>query len=462
MPSRSTSLALARASAFGIFEHEQAVGAGLAHEPHRADAALAERLHQLVALDDLGLVLLRPRGGGRPPDRAAHRGFEQREVTGPSDASHTSSIERLARAESRGRPSAAMRGAFSIVAARERLVALVLARRCSALHRDRRARPAGGRRRATSSTHSASTSGLWPAAAPNVVAAPRRGPRARAAARSPSACSDASASRRGAAPLAVGAAERRPPCCSASALLAAAGRAPPRPSSAAPSASCSRIAGRSITSAHHAANGPSHSTSSTSPERRAARRVHEAPEQRAQHAAERRAAARASRRSGPRACAARGACRAPSGRGRGRGPRLRRRRRARSRRAASPAPRSGRIGRRDRRPRSCRRSATRSRISAGASAIVFHSSARSGSSIASPSGRVAAAAPEAQREGSRAALDRVDRGGALARPSPSPARSAAPPGTSAERARRSARRARRPRRRRTARRCASGSRGRAR
>ena len=77
-------------------------------------------------------------------------------------------------------------------------------------------------------------------------------------------------------------------------------------------------------------------------ERRAARRVDEAPEERAERALERRRAARAIRRRGPRACAARGRCRAPSGRGPGRARRPRRTRRARSRRAGSASTSSGR------------------------------------------------------------------------------------------------------------------------
>ena len=85
-------------------------------------------------------------------------------------------------------------------------------------------------------------------------------------------------------------------------------------------ASCRSIAGRSMTSAHHAANGPSQRTSSTSPS--AVPRVVSTRRQKSALSApfERRRAARASRRRGLRACAARGRCRAPSGLGRGQSP----------------------------------------------------------------------------------------------------------------------------------------------
>ncbi len=45
----------------GDLEHEVAIGPRLSHEPDAPDASLAERSNELVALDELRVVLLRPR-----------------------------------------------------------------------------------------------------------------------------------------------------------------------------------------------------------------------------------------------------------------------------------------------------------------------------------------------------------------------------------------------------------------
>ncbi len=73
----------------GDLEHEHALRTRLANEPHAADAALAERLEQLVALDDLGLLLLRR---GRRRRRALHR------------ATHAALDERARHRAERGEP----------------------------------------------------------------------------------------------------------------------------------------------------------------------------------------------------------------------------------------------------------------------------------------------------------------------------------------------------------------------
>src|SRR5213076_67795 len=59
-------------------EDEEAIGARLPYEPHRSDAALSERLDQLVTLDELRLLLLRlRRRRRRAPDRALDRALEE-------------------------------------------------------------------------------------------------------------------------------------------------------------------------------------------------------------------------------------------------------------------------------------------------------------------------------------------------------------------------------------------------
>jgi hypothetical protein len=63
----------------GNLEHEQSIGAGLAHQPHRADPPFTNGFDQLVALNQLGLRLALL-GGRRwcALDGAADRLFEQR------------------------------------------------------------------------------------------------------------------------------------------------------------------------------------------------------------------------------------------------------------------------------------------------------------------------------------------------------------------------------------------------
>ncbi len=63
----------------GDLEHEQSVRAGFAHQPDRADAAFAQGLHQLVAVNDLRFLFLGFwRRRRRTADGRAHRAFEQR------------------------------------------------------------------------------------------------------------------------------------------------------------------------------------------------------------------------------------------------------------------------------------------------------------------------------------------------------------------------------------------------
>ena len=119
-----------------------------------------------------------------------------------------------------------------------------------------------------------------------------------------------------------------------------------------------------MTSAHHAANGPSHFTSSTSPSA-----VPCVVSTKRQNSALSAAFAlrQIARSVGEplQACAATDMCRVRSGRDRDRDPLLRRTRRARIRRSESRALRAAHLSR-VRRFRACARSFTRSKISAGA------------------------------------------------------------------------------------------------
>ena len=249
----------------GDLQDEVAIGAGLANEPHGADAAFTERLHELVALDELRLGLLGLRRRRRRP-RIAPRTAVSRsaDVTGPSDASHTSMHRRLARANGAG-DEARRR------AARSRW-------RCAGASRPRSPRCA-----ATWSafTGSASAACMRSPARTSVGAErlevracrrPRRVERRERLREALERRSRARSSRRGATrsprrrqvPTRRRPRPTRPPrgarrlarSTLSSAACAIIGSAV---------ASWSSIAGRSMTSAHHAANGPSHSTSSTSP-----------------------------------------------------------------------------------------------------------------------------------------------------------------------------------------------------
>ncbi len=68
----------------GDLEDEEPVRPRLAHEPHAANAALAERLHELVAFDDLRFLLLGlRRRRRRPADGGLHGRLEERGRGGP-------------------------------------------------------------------------------------------------------------------------------------------------------------------------------------------------------------------------------------------------------------------------------------------------------------------------------------------------------------------------------------------
>ena len=199
-------------------------------------------------------------GGGVLRIAALTASSRSAEVTGPFDVNHTSSIdsarERIARAT-----SPATRGAFSRALRESDSAALCSLAGCSAFTGSARARcrrsPAS-----TRSRHIVSSVGTGPAALANPSSAVERTERARASSVS-SACSASSASA-AVAPhppsaipveMAVRSASARSQHC-ASASGAIIGSAV---------ASWSNITGRSITSAHHAAKGPSHRISSTSP-----------------------------------------------------------------------------------------------------------------------------------------------------------------------------------------------------
>ncbi len=182
------------------------------------------------------------------------------DATGPRDANHTSSIDssrtRIARAT-----SAATRGAFSVALRESESSAVSALIGCSALTGSASA-PCSRSPASTSSMHIDSRFRLGPAANRKASSAPASPESACASSVSP-ACkaSRALAAEEPHCPLAR---PRDTAVRSSSACSQHRARAPAAIIGSAV-ASCNSTAGRSMTSAHHAANGPSQRTSSTSP-----------------------------------------------------------------------------------------------------------------------------------------------------------------------------------------------------
>ena len=243
---------------------------------------------------------------------AAHRVLEERRRDRPERREPHVEHRQLARADRAGDERRHARRVLGGVA-RERvglLARLTLGRRVQRLHRVGERAVEAVAREHQLEAHRVEV-GL---AAPP----PSRTPRARARApraRAPARCPRRAATR---APRPPTSPTRRRPAPSETAVRSAS--ACSQHCASAPSAiigsavaSCSSIAGPIDDERPPRREGPEPAHVVDLAERRAARRVDEAPEQRAERALERRAGARAIRRRGPRPCEARGTCRAPSG-----------------------------------------------------------------------------------------------------------------------------------------------------
>ena len=411
-------------------------------------------LHELVALDELGLLL--PRAGRRrrrAADGAPDRRLEQGRGHGPERREPHVEHRQLARAhgagDQRGDARRVGRGL-----GRERLGGGEVGSG-ERLSPGRRARPGAARRPAPARSTSPRGSGFDPAASSKASSVSARPARARASSVSsawrawqrlfgdpgPAGVGPARRTRRSESPRPARSSARAPP----SAIIGSA------------VASWRSIAGRSMTSAHHAANGPSHRTSSTSP--RAVPRVMSTSRQKSVLSAalqRRRELARAVGQplelAQPEAGVVR---RRPAALARARRPR--RRRRARSRRGGWRGPRAG-VGRGSAprrgaaRPR--RRGSRRGRARASSTSL----RGRAGRPDwrrrprGALTGRVASSGAQRRSANARAALSSAFIAAARWRTRPAPSARRRASRNVGPRARRSAPRGRRPLRRRTGRR----------
>ncbi len=411
-------VALASASALGILSTNSRSAPGLRTSHTVADAALAQGLDQLVALDDLGLLLLGL--GGRRRGACGWRldgRLEQRRGDGPERGEPDVEHRQLAGADGAGDEGGDARRVLGR-GARERVVGVASVAGWSAFTGSAsaacRRSPAS-----TRSMHSASRSGLRARRLAEVcervgeaesarelgVVGVQRGERLGAPARP---------SRR----------RRRPttPRCAAPRPARSIGRARPRPSSAARwrAAAASRAIDHERPPGREGAE-PAHVVHLA--ERRAARRVDEAPEERRERTLQRpgqlaRAVGEALELAEPQAGVV---GRRPAA---GAMPRPRRRRRARSRRGGSRAPRA-----RAPRARRARRDAApaRDRGSRPGRGPASSTSPRARARRrARPRRASRAAAPRGAARTRARSLERVDGRGALRarRPSPSAMRRA--------------------------------------